>query len=120
MHNAIRILYLLLLFLNAGCQALPAAEKSPSSKEKNNIKVSWDKPEWIAKGGYPRVHRLNDGRLMMSYSASANNYVRFSDDNGYSWSDDAQVVMKHFIVENEAGKAKVLKSNAEIEAQFNN
>ena len=114
MHNAIRILYLLLLFLNVGCQALPAAEKSPSSKEKNNIKVSWDKPEWIAKGGYPRVHRLNDGRLMMSYSASANNYVRFSDDNGYSWSDDAQVVMKHFIVENEAGKAKVHASNPEF------
>ena len=78
------------------------------------IKVVWDEPEKIVKGGYPRVHRLNDGRLMLCYSSSSNTYVRFSDDDGYTWTEDAQVVMKHFSVDNELGKAKVHAANPEF------
>ena len=78
------------------------------------IKVVWDEPEKIVKGGYPRVHRLNDDRLMLCYSSSSNTYVRFSDDDGYTWTEDAQVVMKHFSVDNELGKAKVHAANPEF------
>ena len=78
------------------------------------IKVVWEEPEKIVRGGYPRVHRLNDGRLMLCYSSSSNTYVRFSDDEGYTWTEDAQVVMKHFSVDNELGKAKVHAANPEF------
>ena len=78
------------------------------------IKVVWEEPEKIVRGGYPRVHRLNDGRLMLCYSSSANTYIRFSDDDGYTWTEDAQVVMKHFSVDNELGKAKVHAANPEF------
>ena len=91
-----------------------AVGKTASKKKKQTVKVVWEEPEKIVKGGYPRVHRLNDGRLMLCYSSSANTYVRFSDDDGYTWSEDAQVVMKHFSVENEKGKAKVHAANPEF------
>ena len=78
------------------------------------IKVVWDEPEKIVRGGYPRVHRLNDGRLMLCYSSASNTYVRFSDDEGYTWTEEAQVIMKHFSVDNELGKAKVHAANPEF------
>ena len=81
---------------------------------KQTVKVIWDEPEKIVKGGYPRVHRLNDGRLMMCYSVSANNYIKFSEDNGLTWSEESPVVMRHFVVENEAGKARVTAANPEF------
>ena len=91
-----------------------AVGKTASKKKKQTVKVVWEEPEKIVKGGYPRVHRLNDGRLMLCYSSSANTYVRFSDDDGYTWSEDAQVVMRHFSVENEKGRAKVHAANPEF------
>ena len=81
---------------------------------KQTVKVIWDEPEKIVKGGYPRVHRLNDGRLMMCYSASSNDYIKFSEDNGLTWSEESSVVMRHFIEENDAGKAKVTAANPEF------
>ena len=111
MFGRLKYLSIFFVLLAISCQGLPAAEKKPS---KPSLKVEWDAPEEIVKGGYPRVHRLNDGRLVLSYSSSANNYIKFSDDNGLTWSDEAQVVMRHFVVENEAGKAKVHASNPEF------
>ena len=101
-----------LLFSCSGIDA-PAGNK-PSKPVKQTLKVVWDEPEKIVKGGYPRVHRLNDGRLMMCYSASSNNYIKFSEDNGFTWSEESSVVMRHFIEENEAGKAKVTAANPEF------
>ena len=91
-----------------------SAGNRPAKPGRQTFKVVWDEPEKIVKGGYARVHRLNDGRLMMSYSASSNNYVKFSSDNGQTWSEESTVVMRHFIEENEAGKAKVAASNPEF------
>ena len=91
-----------------------AAGKAAPKKGKQTVKVVWDNPEEITRGGYPRVHRLNDGRLMMCYSLSANTYVRFSDDNGYTWTEDAKVVMRHFSVNNDLGQAKVHAANPEF------
>ena len=91
-----------------------AVGNTAPKKKKQTVKVVWEEPEKVVKGGYPRVHRLNDGRLMLCYSSASNTYVRFSDDEGYTWSDEAQVVMKHFSVENEKGKAKVHAANPEF------
>ena len=90
------------------------AQNKPSKAAKQNVKVVWDTPQKVVRGGYPRVHRLNDGRLMMCYSLSSNNYVRYSDDNGLTWSEEAKVVMRHFYEENAAGKAKVHAANPEF------
>ena len=51
---------------------------------------------------------------MLCYSSASNTYIRFSDDEGYTWTEDAQVVMKHFSVDNELGKAKVHAANPEF------
>ena len=111
MTSIFRNILILVSLVSISCQQLPAVDKK---HPKQTLKVVWDAPEQIVKGGYPRVHRLNDGRLMMCYSSSANDYIKFSDDNGVTWSEDAMVVMKHIVVENEAGKAKVHASNPEF------
>ena len=90
------------------------AQNKPSKAAKQNVKVVWDTPQKVVRGGYPRVHRLNDGRLMMCYSLSANNYIKYSDDNGLTWSEEAKVVMRYFVEENAAGKAKVHAANPEF------
>ena len=43
-------------------------------------------------GGYPRIHRLNDGRLMLSYSSGGNAYARFSSDEGKTWGAQTEVM----------------------------
>ena len=110
MRNFFNIFLTLLVLISGLTIEVNAAGK----KGKQTIKVVWDQPEKIVRGGYPRVHRLNDGRLMLCYSSSANTYIRFSDDDGYTWTEDAQVVMKHFSVDNELGKAKVHAANPEF------
>ena len=105
----------MLFVLQLGCLSVALDAQNRSSKTAGHkIKVVWDEPEKVVRGGYPRVHRLNDGRLMMSYSLSSNNYIRYSDDNGLTWSDEAKVVMRYFIEENAAGKAKVQAANPEF------
>ena len=79
-------IFLTVLVLISG---LPIDAHAAGKKAKQTIKIVWGQPEKIVRGGYPRVHRLNDGRLMMCYSSSANTYVRFSEDNGYTWSHEA-------------------------------
>lgn len=79
-----------------------------------DFKILWEDPQRITKGGYGRVHRLNDGRLMMSYAKSHSNYIRFSEDNGLTWSDEENKVMSPFVVENDRGKARLDASNPEF------
>ena len=79
-----------------------------------DFKIRWEEPQRITKGGYARVHRLNDGRLMMSYAKSFSNYIRFSEDNGLTWSDEENTVMSPFVVENDKGKARLDASNPEF------
>ena len=45
-------------------------------------------------GGYPRVHRLNDGRLMLSYSYKYTACALFSRDNGMTWANPQEVMPK--------------------------
>ena len=86
------LLFVLMLFL-FGMTSSAAGKSSPAGKKTH--KIIWEDPQRITKGGYPRVHRLNDGRLMMSYAKSASNYFRFSEDNGVTWSEEEYKVMPH-------------------------
>ena len=114
MVRIFKIFFALLVLVSHLAIDTHAAGKAAPKKGKQTVKVVWDNPEEITRGGYPRVHRLNDGRLMMCYSLSADTYVRFSDDNGYTWTEDAKVVMRHFSVNNELGQAKVHAANPEF------
>ena len=114
MGKIFKIFLVLLVLISDLTVDTHAVGRNAHRNGKQTIKVVWEEPERIVKGGYPRVHRLNDGRLMMCYSSSANTYIRFSDDDGYTWTEDAQVVMKHFSVDNELGKAKVHAANPEF------
>lgn len=114
MGKILKIFFALLVLMPYPAIDTHADGKNTHKKGKQTVKVVWDEPEKIVRGGYPRVHRLNDDRLMLCYSSAANAYVRFSDDEGYTWSEDAQVVMRHFLVENERGKAKVHAANPEF------
>ena len=35
----------------------------------DDFEIEWDKPVDLGPGGYARIHRLADGRLMAAYSA---------------------------------------------------
>lgn len=53
--------------------------------------VSWTTPHLVTYGFPPHLLKLSDGRLLMSYSYRKEPYgnrVRFSDDNGKSWSEE--------------------------------
>lgn len=65
--------------------------------EHQDFSVSWDTDNAISwAGGYGRVHRLNDGRLMAAYEAHVcNGYYRFSSDNGLTWGDEALALSKY-------------------------
>lgn len=114
MRNVFRLLLILVAVLSVSDGQLAAAGRNYPKVRKSDIQIVWDVPEKVTRGGYPRVHRLNDGRLVMSYARSADNYIRFSDDNGISWSEEEYKVMSHFKWENENGKARLAASNPEF------
>lgn len=61
--------------------------------ESGQLTIVWDKPVAIetVSSSYGRVHRLNDGRLMVSYTSKNTVKVRFSSDNGKKWSAATQI-----------------------------
>ena len=112
MTRILRIITIVAVLLFVASQHLYAAGRKDG---KTVFKVEWDIPEKVVeRGGYPRVHRLNDGRLMMCYSKGSDTYVRISVDNGLSWSEEEQKIMSHFVRENENGKARLTASNPEF------
>ncbi len=56
--------------------------------------ISWGKPVLVSGwcSTYGRVHRLNDGRLMMCYSNTWTAKARFSSDDGATWGSEKAVV----------------------------
>ena len=68
----------------------------------DDLSIEWETPKPARtankpelSGGYPRIHRLNDRRLMLSYSLSGNGCARFSSDEGKTWGAQT-VVMSYF------------------------
>ena len=55
--------------------------------EEGQLRIVWDTPLAIDAGGgtYVRVHRLNDGRLMATYTSGSAGQCRFSSNNGNTW-----------------------------------
>lgn len=77
-----------------------------------DISFEWDEPLVLCPGGYTRVHSLTDGRLMCSYTYKNNGFIRYSDDNGYSWGAPC-MVMKSYEWFNENGSTLVGMHNPE-------
>lgn len=107
--------HIILVLLSVACMQFPAEGRRHVKNGKAALEVVWETPQKVVeRGGYPRVHRLNDNRLMMCYAKGSGNYVRFSEDNGLSWSEQEHKVMTYFIKENENGKARLTASNPEF------
>lgn len=72
------------------------------------ISIEWEEPKMARTatkdiaGDYPRIHKLNDGRFMLSYSSGGVAYVRFSNDNGETWGARTEV-MSYFDESNSKG-----------------
>lgn len=62
--------------------------------------IEWGEPLRVCEGSYGRMHRLNDGRLMLVYSTGAADEkdacARFSSDMGQSWSEET-IAIKSFV-----------------------
>ena len=97
---------MLLLAMSAfSCEKSPEAD---GQEDAGDVRIIWEEPQQVVGtgGGYPRVHRLNDGRLMMTYSKSFNGYARFSEDNGATWPEaTVKKTMSSLKVSNEKGEA---------------
>ena len=76
--------------------------------ETGEVRIVWETRQEVVGigGGYPRVHRLNDGRLMMTYSRSFNGYALFSEDEGKTWPESSlKNPMSKLTESNEKGSA---------------
>ena len=81
---------LLRLFVIASSCAMVSCgvQKSAAGVDANSgIVIEWDQAETgVAWGGYPRAHRLNDGRLMLVFFNGGGSSYCLSEDNGTNWS----------------------------------
>ncbi|MBO4447820.1 MAG: hypothetical protein J5764_06820 [Bacteroidales bacterium] len=92
---------------------LPCLPASGAKKKAARISVSWEPAIEVTRGGYARVHKLNDGSMMLCYSRGGDAFARFSGDQGASWSDEV-LVMRAFNASNDRGTAFVRCANAEF------
>jgi hypothetical protein len=60
----------------------------------DGLRIVWSEPQYVVDGGYARVHRLNDGRLMMAFASCSNGNVCFSADNGRTWTPKEAVFVE--------------------------
>ena len=106
MRRVFVFLSLLANVLFVCCEGLPAAGGGTDPV------IVWQAPQPVmvqtstVTGGYPRIHRLNDGRLMLSYATDGNACLSFSSDNGKNWSIP-QRVMSSQDVSNAKGTARL-------------
>ena len=90
--------YLLLFTFIAvlSCSSVPGATPETDAP-KDGLTIEWDQSSvkiLDSGGGYGRVHRLNDGRLMGVYSRVGSGQVIFSSDNGYNWTKSTVAIPK--------------------------
>ena len=91
-----------LAVLLAFCSCLSAYGQEPG--------IIWSEPKYVVDGGYARVHRLNDGRLMMAFASGSKGNICFSLDNGDTWSPKKAV----FVETESIDKGGVNVSNSEF------
>lgn len=78
------------VILNAPALTFTALDNTTSDLDEvegGQLTIVWDTPVAIDPDGgtYGRVHRLNDGRLMATYTSANAGQVRFSSNNGNTW-----------------------------------
>ena len=66
MRNVFRLLLILVAVLSVSDGQLAAAGRNYPKGRKSDIQIVWNVPEKVTRGGYPRVHRLNDGRIIFA------------------------------------------------------
>ena len=85
-----------------------ASGDDPAADDSGDVRIIWETPKKVTSGGYPRVHRLNDGRLMMTFADSFDGYAIFSSDNGKTWKTSVRkCTMSQFNATNGSAKALV-------------
>ena len=89
-----------------------SASASPSKAKPSlgKISVEWGDAKLLAKGGYARVHRLNDGRYMAVYSSGGDGCLKFSKDGYSGWSEERKAMIHGAY----GAPVKVIVSNAEF------
>ena len=105
MQKVFKYLFLLTI-LAISCENKP--DIGGAQGETGEVRIVWETPQEVVGkgGGYPRVHRLNDGRLMMTYSRSFNGYALFSEDEGKTWPESSRKnPMSKLTESNEKGSA---------------
>ncbi len=109
-----RVLVLLSLLANVlfvCCEGLPDVGGGAAENGTEPV-IIWEAPQPVkvgsskVTGGYPRIHRLNDGRLMLSYSADGDACLSFSSDDGKSWGMP-KIAMRSQDVSNAKGSARL-------------
>ncbi|MGD9931720.1 MAG: exo-alpha-sialidase [Mangrovibacterium sp.] len=119
--------YLALCMLVGGCNRSddPVNTYEPLTGEPvEGIRIAWDyssmqklAPQgdrtlgWV---GYPRVRRLNDGRLMAVYETQGNGELVESIDNGESWSQPMLTFTKHTYTNQQGESTDVNIANTEL------
>lgn len=111
MFRILKSLPLLAIVLSVCCERLPGSGDG-TPVEGTELAIEWEDPQQVkagsskVTGGYPRIHRLNDSRLMLSYSADGNAYASFSLDEGKKWSSPKKI-MKYEDISNSKGSARL-------------
>lgn len=107
------------LFFIMGCSKNNVPEKESEVEDvidyqKSSLTINWDNSTLSCvaeKGGYARMHRLFDNRLMIVYEDHDGNISqKFSSDNGENWTK-ATIIVSDFYVEN---KVKIHVANPEF------
>ncbi|WP_339739011.1 hypothetical protein [uncultured Sunxiuqinia sp.] len=121
------ILSLVLCMFVGGCNKSddPVDTYEPlTGQPVEGIRIAWDyssmqklAPQgdrtlgWV---GYPRVRRLNDGRLVAVYETQGNGELVESSDNGESWSQPVITFQKHTYTNDQGETTDVNIANTEL------
>lgn len=108
--------FLRLIVIASACTMISCGvQKSAAGVDANSgIVIEWDQAETaVAWGGYPRVHRLNDGRLMLVFFSGGGSSYCLSEDNGTTWSEPV-AEWKSFDASGETGTTGVMVDNPEF------
>ena len=95
------------------CAAAMVAAFRPASAG-GDISISWDEAIELGPGGYARVHRLSDGRLMAAYERGGDLMVRFCARDCVDRWTEPQCVARGFAVTTASDAVRVNLVNAEF------
>lgn len=119
MQHTYQIVVCLLFFSTFSCQV------QKGEKGINDYYLEWDQRTLVCisdEGGYPRMHRLNDGSLLVAYENRKGDVVtKRSTDEGTSWSNSSLAYPGFdFVNENNRATCRVNIANPEFVQLRNN